>query len=251
MNIETAVERVLARLSDEQVTALAAAVQPLTEPRGELVVLVAGAGPAAARDVASLSDAWSRTPSLGGVGLALALRIGLAARRDAEQRRAAAVWTGPGAEGERRLTASVLHELIASANEQVLLVSFAAYTLSELAQDLRAAIDRGCAVDVVFETEEDSAGKYDGPGNAAFSGVSGLTRWRWPSDRREPGASLHAKVLVIDRRQALVGSANLTAAALTKNLEAGVLIRDDDVAAGLDDHVRRLMSEGVLSVVVS
>ena len=38
-----------------------------------------------------------------------------------------------------------LHELIADATERVLLMSYAAYTLSEVAADLQCAADRGCA----------------------------------------------------------------------------------------------------------
>jgi phosphatidylserine/phosphatidylglycerophosphate/cardiolipin synthase-like enzyme len=57
---------------------------------------------------------------------------------------------------------------------------------------------------------------------------------------------LHAKLLVVDRRRALVGSANLTHRALTANLEAGVLIEDYDLAAELDDHVRHLIADGTL-----
>lgn len=248
MSAEVAVERVLARLSDEQVAALADAVETLSEPDGELVGHVAGAGPAAAGDVTSLSEAWGATPGLTGAGLALALRVGLVARQEAEAHRSTAVWTGPGAVGQQRLTAGVLHQLVSHATRHILLVSYATQLLPELAADLRHAAARGCSVDLVFETAEDND-NFHGHGYAAFDGGAGITRWRWPADRREPKSSLHAKVLVIDRRLALVGSANLTQFALTRNLEAGVLIRDTSVAAALDDHVRRLMESGTLTAV--
>lgn len=163
----------------------------------------------------------------------------------AARRRSSPVWTGPHATGEQRLTAGVLHELIANASDRVLLVSFAAYTLREVADDLESAVGRGCAADVVFETAVDSAGAYDGPRSAPFGQLAGTNRWRWPSDRRSEGAALHAKLLVVDGRRALVGSANLTNRALTANLEAGVLIRDVDVAGSIEAHVRGLMSAGV------
>ena len=59
---------------------------------------------------------------------------------------------------------------------------------------------------------------------------------------------LHAKLLIVDGRRALVGSANLTHRALTANLEAGVLIEDPDVAAGLEEHVLDLMAGGTLAL---
>ena len=84
----------------------------------------------------------------------------------------------PGATGEQRLTAAVLHELVTDARERALLVSFAAYTLTELTADVEAAVQRGCRVDVVFETEEDSLGAYARPHSRPFGAIDGIRRWR-------------------------------------------------------------------------
>jgi phosphatidylserine/phosphatidylglycerophosphate/cardiolipin synthase-like enzyme len=48
---------------------------------------------------------------------------------------------------------------------------------------------------------------------------------------------MHAKVLVVDRKTALVGSANLTGYGLERNLEAGMLIRGGPVPALLAEHL--------------
>ena len=48
---------------------------------------------------------------------------------------------------------------------------------------------------------------------------------------------MHAKILVVDRRIALVGSANLTGHALERNLECGVLIRGGPVPGQLVAHL--------------
>jgi cardiolipin synthase len=48
---------------------------------------------------------------------------------------------------------------------------------------------------------------------------------------------MHAKVLVVDRQTALVGSANLTGYGLERNLEAGILIRGGHVPALLAEHL--------------
>jgi phosphatidylserine/phosphatidylglycerophosphate/cardiolipin synthase-like enzyme len=247
VSVEQALDVVLARLSDAQVEALAAACAGRREPHGSLNHVVAGAVPGAHDAIALLAAAWRSHESLTGDGVALALGVGLRARRAADACRSRPVWTGPGAKGDQRLTAAVLHELVVHAQERILLVSFAAYTLAELATDLQDAVQRGCEVDVVFETEEDSAGAYSGPQSMPFGSVMGARRWRWPSHHREPGAVLHAKLLVVDGRRALVGSANLTHRALTANLEAGVLIEDRDLATELEDHVRDLMISGILS----
>jgi phosphatidylserine/phosphatidylglycerophosphate/cardiolipin synthase-like enzyme len=246
VSVEQAIGRVLDRLSDDQIEALATASAVRRSPGTSLSHAVVGASPATHDAVARLAHAWGATDGLTGAGVALALRTGLAARSDASARRSRPVWTGPGASGEQRLTAAVLGDLVRCATERVLIVSFAAFTLSGLAGDLVAAVDRGCDVDVVFETEDDSSGAYSGPHSVPFGSVAGITRWRWPADQRDPGALLHAKLLVVDGRRALVGSANLTHRALSANLEAGVLIEDGDVARQLERHVRSLMADGVL-----
>ncbi len=134
---------------------------------------------------------------------------------------------------------------MASAAKRVLIVSYATYTLPEVADALEAAISRGCAVDGLFETDEDSGGTYSRP-STPFAAVQGMNRWRWPAGKRVHGATLHAKLLVADGRRALVGSANLTRRALHENLEAGVLVRDPAVAGAFEEHVRRLMLDGTL-----
>ena len=245
MNVDDAVGAVLDRLSDAQLQALAVACEPLQSPDGGLAHVVAGASPGAADAISALTAAWRARPELTGAGVALALRLGLAARQHAHARRALPVWTGPGSIGEQRLTTAVLHELLVAARERILLVSYAAYTLPEVAADLEAAVERGCQVDVAFETAEDSAGAYTGP-HRPFAHVAGISRWRWPAEQRDGGAVLHAKLLVIDGRRAFVGSANLTARALQHNLEVGVVTNDVDLATQLEDHVRRLMSSGIL-----
>lgn len=100
----------------------------------------------------------------------------------------------------------------------------------------------------MFETEEDSADGYTTSHGKPFGTITGARRWRWPAAHRTPGAVLHAKLLIVDGRRALVGSANLTHRALTANLEAGVLIEDPDLAGGLEKHVLDLMADGTLAL---
>jgi phosphatidylserine/phosphatidylglycerophosphate/cardiolipin synthase-like enzyme len=245
VNVEDALAVALERLSDAQLVALAAACEPLRLPADVAGQVLAGAQPRTIDAVAQLFAAWRARPDLTGAGVALALRAGLAARRAADANRTRPVWTGPGALGEERLTANALHELICGATKSVLLVSYAAHTIPEVAADLEAAVERGCRVDVAFETSEDSGGSYSGQ-RRPFATLTGLQRWRWPHDQRDAGAVLHAKLLVIDARVAFVGSANLTARALRHNLEVGVIIRDPAVAEQLVSHVHRLMATGVL-----
>ena len=167
-----------------------------------------------------------------------------AARRDAHACRARPVWTGPGSVGEQRLTAAVLHELLTGARERILIVSYAAYTLPEIAADLEAA-SPGAARSTSCSRPRKTA---PAPTRARLtpSLTFRINRWCWPADQRDGHGVLHAKLLVIDGCRALVGSANLTTKALAHNLEVGVLINAPDVARDLERHVRVLMDSRAL-----
>lgn len=196
MTAEEAVAAVRERLSDAQLQALAALCEPLATPSSSLGHAVAGSPPGTVEVVAALGSAWRQHPDLSGAGIALALRTGLSARQDADARRARPVWTGPGTVGEQRLTAATLHQLITGAQERILLVSYAAYTLPEIATDLEAAVQRGCQVDVVFETEEDSAGLHgSGPTVRAARGHHPLALAGRPAccRRRAPRQATHRR----------------------------------------------------------
>lgn len=56
-------------------------------------------------------------------------------------------------------------------------------------------------------------------------------------------AKLHAKVLIIDRRTAVVGSANVSRGGLVRNHEIGVIVRGK-TAAQLGDVFDRLLASG-------
>jgi phosphatidylserine/phosphatidylglycerophosphate/cardiolipin synthase-like enzyme len=61
-----------------------------------------------------------------------------------------------------------------------------------------------------------------------------------------PSGVLHAKAIVIDDEVALVTSANLTEAALDRNIELGLLVRDRALALSVSTHFRTLIDRGLL-----
>ena len=61
-----------------------------------------------------------------------------------------------------------------------------------------------------------------------------------------PAGVLHAKALVVDDESVFVTSANLTEAALDRNIEVGLLVRDRALAASLSSHFQGLIDRGLL-----
>ena len=108
------------------------------------------------------------------------------------------VWTGPhSAVRTGRLTAAVVVELIDSARREILLISYATYTEPEIAESMARASDRRVEITLLVErTEDNPQYRYTGP---VFPGLPAV-RLAWPAAQRPHGASMHAKVIVVDSR---------------------------------------------------
>jgi len=57
---------------------------------------------------------------------------------------------------------------------------------------------------------------------------------------------MHAKLAVADRRVLFVSSANLTQSGVTKNIEAGLLVRGDPAPVRAAEHIDALRGNGSL-----
>lgn len=159
------------------------------------------------------------------------------------------VWTGPTGHGVPvRATAQVLVELVGQARTDLALMTYSARPYEPLLAALAAAVGRGVAVTVVVETLSGAGSALAGTEPAAaFAAVPGITLLHWPTGRRAmPGAKMHAKLAVADRRLLLVSSANLTQSGVTGNIEAGLLIRGGTAPVRAAEHLADLRARDVL-----
>jgi phosphatidylserine/phosphatidylglycerophosphate/cardiolipin synthase-like enzyme len=110
-------------------------------------------------------------------------------------------------------------------------------------------VSLGVAISIVVETLQGAGSALSGDEPYhAFTGVPGIEFWHWPtSQRTEPGAKMHAKLAVADRRVLLVTSANLTQSGVTKNIESGLLIRGGAAPKRAAEHVDALRVSGHLT----
>lgn len=154
------------------------------------------------------------------------------------------VWTGPESGiTSSRLTAATVTELIAEARHEILLVSFATQTEPLISAALEAASARGVVIKLLAESHADNPAYA--PGGTPFPGLDAI-RLHWSAAQRPLGAALHAKIIVVDDRIALVGSANLTGRAMEANLECGILIRGGPQPRAIRDHISGLQAAGIL-----
>ena len=249
------------RLPPGHVKAWAQILRPI--PAGDLAVhghslearlIEAKPGFALGGKAARLIAVWQQAePWLSGAAVALALESAARIQARATARRSDVVVSGPASDsGAVRLTSSVISELIHGCRESLLVVSFAAFGVTEVVHELKGAAQRGVRIDLVLESTFMQGGTLSGPvgASAAFETIKDdATFWNWPASRRGAAggsrAALHAKLVAADERIALLGSANLTDKALALNLELGVIIRDPGVVRRLVRHFRSLMRPGI------
>ena len=162
------------------------------------------------------------------------------------------VWTGPGTGMVPvRHTAQVLTGLIAEASERLFLVSFVAYNVGTVIAALQRAVERGVQVSVLLERSKEHGG------NVTVDSIAMLKlslpraqfyEWDKSSGDTAQTASVHAKCAVADGGVAFVTSANLTEAAMERNMELGVLLRGGQVPRLLDQHLAALVTTKQLRV---
>lgn len=154
------------------------------------------------------------------------------------------VWTGPeSSAGGSRLTLAVVADLIDQAESELVLVSYATTPGPEVREALLRAAERGVAITTLLERTEDNP-SFSGHPNA-LSNIP-ANRLAWPASARASGAAMHAKILVVDQRCALIGSANLTGYGVERNFECGVLIRGGALPGAIVHHIRS--TEGIREV---
>ena len=67
-----------------------------------------------------------------------------------------------------------------------------------------------------------------------------------PARPDQAGVHVHAKCIVVDDERALVTSANLSRGGHERNVEAGVLVNDRELAHSLRGQLQRLISQGLV-----
>jgi cardiolipin synthase len=197
---------------------------------------------------------WRAHP-IPGEAMAFALEAAVAAVAQERRRETSQlVFTGPDSTGARwRRMDEALLEVCAAARGRLILTTYSASPRTELLDALRAAIARGVTPWIFLEKKEETGGWLEKDGVAVFRAALGSQAklYVWPIEQRptnsrgKPGL-LHAKVAVADDAVTLISSANLSDAAVERNIEAGVLVRGGPIPATLRGHFEALVRDGVV-----
>lgn len=237
----------------ERITALISALRDGSVTTGASRAAVEYAlvlGPKTGDRVMAVLKEWREIAGDGSeVALTHALVAGTTVRTAVENRgpRCELVWTGPPGPPGVRTTDQVIEEMLGHASRGVVVVQYAVHITGgslRVLEGMAVLARKGVRATVLV----------DGRWKDGLS-IKQLKK-HWPTDAPRPAiwsyveeedeiAKLHAKVLIVDRRDMLVTSANLTGYGLGTNLEFGVRVQGAP-ALHAADHFDALTKSGAL-----
>ncbi len=171
------------------------------------------------------------------------------------------VWSGPEVPGlHARDTRRVFEELLGSAERSVWASTYAFFDGPRAFQVLAQRMDAKPSVRVTLLLNiQRKRGDTTAADHLVRKFADRFWSTDWPGTSRPgvfydpralepdgPAGVLHAKAVVIDEEVVFVTSANLTEAALDRNIELGLLVRDSALAQNVSTHFRTLMERGLL-----
>lgn len=243
--LNEAVARIALEVHPDRIDAVCSAL--VLSKNANLLAVVSGALGAAfaPRLITGLAAALKANPHVNSTELATMFRASsTTASLAAGASSVELVWTGP-VTGmvPIRHTAQVLTGLIDEARQRLFLVSFVAYHVGSVVDALKRAIARGVQVQVLLEQSQEHGGHLTVDSIAMLQHhLTGAHIYEWDKTTAgaAPTASVHAKCAVADGAVAFVTSANLSEAAMERNMELGILLRGGQVPDQLDRHLSAL-----------
>jgi phosphatidylserine/phosphatidylglycerophosphate/cardiolipin synthase-like enzyme len=193
---------------------------------------------------------------------AIAAWIRSLGKAEARSPRADLVWSGPEVSGvHARSTRRVYEEVIGVAERSLWISTYAFFDGPKAFETLARRMD---AIPGIRATLLLNLQRKNGDKTSSDQLVRRFAErfWtvEWPGTSRPriyfdpraleldgPGAVLHAKAVVVDEEAVFVTSANLTEAALDRNIELGLLIRDRTLAASISSHFQGLIERSLLA----
>jgi phosphatidylserine/phosphatidylglycerophosphate/cardiolipin synthase-like enzyme len=171
------------------------------------------------------------------------------------------VWSGPEVPGvHARDTRRVFEELLSTAERSIWASTYAFFDGPRVFDVLSRRMDARPALQVTLLLNiERKRGDTTAADQLVRKFAERFWKTDWPGSSRPrvffdprslepdgPTGVLHAKAVVADDEAVLVTSANLTEAALDRNIELGLLVRDRALAASLARHFQVLIDRQLL-----
>jgi phosphatidylserine/phosphatidylglycerophosphate/cardiolipin synthase-like enzyme len=212
-------------------------------------------------DAEGLAAALLELERLGISGPAAAAWLRTVARVVERTRKPDLVWSGPEVPGlHARDTRRVYEELLGSAERSICASTYAYFDGHKAFEVLARRMEAMPALRVTLLLNiQRKRGDTTTSDQLVRRFADRFWKTDWPGSSRPsvfydpraleqegPGGVLHAKAVVADDEVVFITSANLTEAALDRNIELGVLVRDRAFALTIDGYFRSLIDRELL-----
>jgi len=213
-------------------------------------------------DAEDLAASLVELGRLGISGPAAAAWLRTVERAAARTQKPDLVWSGPEVPGlHARDTRRVYEELLGSAERSIWASTYAFFDGPKAVEVLARRIEATPALRVTLLLNiQRKRGDTTASEQLVRRFADHFWKTDWPGSSRPsvfydprsldpegPGGVLHAKAVVADDEAAFITSANLTEAALDRNIELGVLIRDRAFALAVGGYFRSLIDRDLLT----
>jgi phosphatidylserine/phosphatidylglycerophosphate/cardiolipin synthase-like enzyme len=200
------------------------------------------------------TDDFLRRLDVSPAELASMLEVALAAKQ--MEPTTEIVWTGPATTVVPiRRTEQVLSDLIQHAERCLTIASFGVFQIPRLVDELEVAVARGVTLRIVLGDRESLNENGIVRQRLQLGQVlsDGALILQWPAEKRTRDSQgraglMHMKAAVADSHVAFLTSANLTEAALERNMELGVLIRGGRTPGAIEQLIESLVQSGELLI---
>lgn len=177
-----------------------------------------------------ICDAWRDAGTITGVDLGNTLLTVATLTRAYALTRSRIVATRPWDNITSRTDSETAYlAVIGSARNRLILASYVVYSVPPILDALKEASARGVRIEVLLEPAQTNGGTVHGAHNSeAFlrAIIPNAAFYRPDPDKIR---AMHAKFVCADEQIALITSANVTAAAISRNLELGVLVSNGPI----------------------
>lgn len=206
-------------------------------------------------------DAFAELQRLAVPGPAAAAWLRSLARVSGRTPQVDLVWSGPEVPGvHARDTRRVYEELLSSAERSVWASTYVFFDGPRAFAVLASRMDETPTLAVtLFLNIQRRRGDSTAADHLVRAFAERFWNTEWPGASRprvyydpralEPNGAasvLHAKALVVDDEAVFVTSANFTEAALDRNIELGLLLRDPNLAKTVSTQLQALIDQGIL-----
>lgn len=218
----------------------------MKRPNGDVVsVLKHHLGNTGKKRLVILSEVITKSDHVNARDIAFMMSGAAAACCQSNENTSELVWTGPSTGiVPIRKTEQVLIELIEHSLHDLFIVSYVAYKATSILGALKSATKRGVRVSVLMELSKTKGGAitFDSIAKVQDAVPSAeIYVWDENADAQDEIGAMHAKCAVADGKYAFITSANLTGAAMNRNMELGVSFAMGTIPTKLQLHLQALV----------